>query len=128
MAAHWIMRGTLGVAAAALLVIAPADAFASKERFVRDKPHVNIGTIGNQSSTENQEEEKEEAGTKVRKPMQDLKKSHGDEPGTLKGQVKGAKKDAKERAKEVAKNRSKDDEDVASKTDKSDAARAKRKH
>ena len=29
---------------------AAADAFAGKEKFERTKPHVNVGTIGNQSS------------------------------------------------------------------------------
>jgi hypothetical protein len=154
MTAHWIKGGMF--AAAAMLVFVSADADASKEKFVRDKPHVNIGTMGDEEAKE--ENEKKEAGTKVRKPMQDLKRSQGDEAGTLKGQTqtrskrisgsvgKGGKSNRDEEcennnkfcsvATEVstaspggsADSGKKKDDDVASKTDKSDAARARRKN
>lgn len=121
MTSHRIVRGTLGVAATALLAFAPADAFASKEKFVRDKPHVNIG-----AQAQDDEEEKTEKGKDVRKEVQahkgarsanenavenaddkaKFKRSQGDEAGTLKGETKS-------RAKE--------------KTDKSETARAKRR-
>jgi len=41
MKSHWISRGILAVAAATMFLAASPDAFASKEKFVRDKPHVS---------------------------------------------------------------------------------------
>ena len=126
MTAHRIRIGML--AAAASIVFVSADADASKEKFERNKPHVNIGTMGNQNSTE--QEEKADPNENAVGHADDkakFKRSQGDEAGTLKG-------DAKSRAKEKA-NKTKSanplrsgDEDVASKTDKDAAARAKRKH
>jgi hypothetical protein len=149
MTAHWI-KGSM-FAAAAMLVFVSADADASKEKFVRDKPHVNIGTIGNQDA----QDEKDEKDTKARDIRTEVqskkeaskspndsavehandkakfKRSQGDEAGTLKGQTQDPKLRAKRISGSVGKggkNKSKDDEDVAAKTDKSDAARARRKH
>jgi len=39
-------RALAALAATALLGLATGEAFAAKEKFVRNKPHVNIGTIG----------------------------------------------------------------------------------
>ncbi len=41
---------TLSAMTALVLQFASADAFAGKEVFERTKPHVNVGTIGNQNS------------------------------------------------------------------------------
>jgi len=62
MKTRWIVRGASAIAALACVFVAAPDAFASKENFERDKPHVNAA-----------EEGEEKAGTKVRKPMQDVK-------------------------------------------------------
>ena len=40
----------LGMSAALVFQFAATDAFAGKEKFVRTKPHVNVGAIGNSSS------------------------------------------------------------------------------
>jgi hypothetical protein len=43
------LAGAVLLALGALQISAP-DAFAAKEKFVRNKPHVNVGTIGTTSS------------------------------------------------------------------------------
>ncbi len=94
MKSRWISRSVLGVAAIILVLAASPDALASKEKFVRDKPHVNVGDA-----------QSEEVKAKDKKNKKDKKVKN-----------KGAKRDAKKRAEEVAGTRGKDDEDVAKKT------------
>ena len=62
MKTRWIIRGVSAIATVAFVFVAASAANASKEEFERDKPHVNAA-----------EEGEEKAGTKVRKPMQDVK-------------------------------------------------------
>ncbi len=104
---YWLSRSAFAVVALTLVLMTSPDAIASKEKFVRDKPHVNVGDEQAEVLKDNDEEN--EKGKKHKK-----------------GKKKGAKKDAKKRAKEVAAKRGKDDKDVADKTNKSDAARARK--
>jgi hypothetical protein len=106
MKTRWINSGISSIVALAFVFVAAPDAFASKENFERDKPHVNAA-----------EEEKEEAGTKVRKPMQDVKSSAATDEQKAKKHKKHKKhakhdkhdkhdkhkKDAEERAEDAEK-------------------------
>ena len=87
--------------AVALVLIASPDAYASKEKFVRDKPHVNVGDAQSEELKANDKKDKEDKN-------------------------KGAKRDAKKRAKEVASGTRKGEDDVAKKTNKSEAVRARK--
>ena len=73
MKTRWIYRGVTAFATLAFVFVAMPDAFASKENFERDKPHVNAA-----------EEAEEKAGTKVRKPMQDVKSNAATEEQKVK--------------------------------------------
>lgn len=88
MKTHWI-NCSVSVAAIALLLAASPDAQASKEKFVRDKPHVTI-------DAEEKKDEKKDVADKTNK----------DESARSKKRGKGkAKREAKKRAKEVVENR-----------------------
>jgi len=56
---HGTSRGTLAIAAATIILATSPGAFASKEKFVRDKPHVTVS-----------EEDEDTAETTVRKPKE----------------------------------------------------------
>ena len=101
MESRWISRSILGVAVITLMLIVSPDAHASKEKFVRDKPHVNVGDA-----------QSEELEAKDKKDKKDKNK--------------GARKEAKQRAEEVASGTRKGEDDVAKKTNKSEAARARK--
>jgi len=81
MKTRWIIRGVSAIAALAFVFAAAPDAFASKEKFERDKPHLNAA-----------EEAEEKAGTKVRKPMQDVKNNAATEEQKVEERKKKHKK------------------------------------
>ena len=63
MKSHWISRGILTIATVIMFLAASPDAFASKEKFVRDKPHVTVD-----------EEDKDKVENKARKQKKEVKK------------------------------------------------------
>ncbi len=72
MTSQTLIRVTLALAAASLVLLPVSDASASKEKFVRDKPHVNATdeAVEDVAAAEESEQVKD---TKIRKTMQELK-------------------------------------------------------
>ena len=60
MRSHWISHGILTIAATTIFFAASPDAFASKEKFVRDKPHVTVDEEDKDKLENKAEKEKKE--------------------------------------------------------------------
>jgi len=101
MKTHGIAGGVAAMASMLLIIGASPDAHASKENFDRSKPHVNIGTIGNQNAQDEEQGDSQKIRTEVQQKKQSqgvnehavenaneqakFRRSAGDEAGTLKG-------------------------------------------